>query len=407
MAPAREIQDDAVPAIAVLLGNDIDGLLEAALDETRLAFDSKTISQVRYLPGRSITAQYRVETVSADGATAHQTLVATSGINVPEGVSVFGDGAVDIAVWQFPHDPFLPGLATATTPETATALLRQVGEATDSVEIRTRAYRAGRRAVIEVTAPGAKMFVKVVRPEKVAGLQAVHGALVEHLPVPRSLGWSQADGLVALQAMDGATLRRSLESRSDQLPSPASLIALLDRFPTPAADATKTSGPRRRVATHAQLLSAVAPELKNRIDELVGRLETTTSAGREPVHGDFHASQILVHRGEIIGLVDVDTTGVGDRIDDLATMLGQIATLGLMSPAAKHIKKYGTALMAEFDRHVDPVDLRLRAAAAVFGLATGPFRVQLPDWPAQTSIRLDLALAWAESANAIGNPSGT
>jgi hypothetical protein len=379
MAPTSEIQDDAVPAIAVLLGNDVDGLLEAALDEAGIGFGSKTISQVRYVPGRSITAQYRVETVSVDGATAHQTLVATSGIDVPPGVSVFGDGAVDIAVWQFPHDPFLPGLATASTPETATALLRQLGEEPRSVEIRTRAYRAGRRAVIEVTTSDAKMFVKVVRPEKVAELQAIHGALVEHLPVPRSLGWSQANGLVALQAMDGATLRRSLESRSDQLPSPASLITLLDRFPMPGAEATKTNGPRRRVASHARLLSSVAPGLKNRIDELVGRLEGTTSTGREPVHGDFHASQILVHQGEIIGLVDVDTTGAGDRIDDLATMLGQIATLGLTSPAAKHIKKYGTALIAEFDRHVDPIDLRLRAAAAVFGLATGPFRVQLPD----------------------------
>lgn len=47
MAPTSEIQDDAVPAIAVLLGNDVDGLLEAALDEAGIGFGSKTISQVR------------------------------------------------------------------------------------------------------------------------------------------------------------------------------------------------------------------------------------------------------------------------------------------------------------------------------------------------------------------------
>ena len=226
--------------------------------------------------------------------------------------------------------------------------------------------------------------------------------MVKHLPVPRSLGWSEANGLVALQAMEGTTLRRSIESRPSELPSPASLVALLDRFPADGPTVTKRSGPRRRIATHARLLSAVAPTLRGRIDELVGRLETAAKPGSEPVHGDFHASQILAERGEIIGLVDVDTAGVGDRLDDLATMLGQIATLGLTSPATRHVKKYGSSLIGEFDRHVDPVELRLRAAAAVFGLATGPFRVQLPDWLEQTAVRLDLALAWADSANVIG-----
>ena len=37
-----------------------------------------------------------------------------------------------------------------------------------------------------------------------------------------------------------------------------------------------------------------------------------------------------------------------------------------------------------FDRRVDPVELRLRAAAVVISLATGPYRSQAPDWRTQT-----------------------
>jgi hypothetical protein len=34
-------------------------------------------------------------------------------------------------------------------------------------------------------------------------------------------------------------------------------------------------------------------------------------------------------------------------------------------------------------------------AAVLLGLATGPFRVQQPDWPARTAARLTLAERWA------------
>ena len=37
-----------------------------------------------------------------------------------------------------------------------------------------------------------------------------------------------------------------------------------------------------------------------------------------------------------------------------------------------------------FDKRVDPVELRLRAAAVVISLATGPYRGQETDWRQQT-----------------------
>ena len=44
-----------------------------------------------------------------------------------------------------------------------------------------------------------------------------------------------------------------------------------------------------------------------------------------------------------------------------------------------------------FDTRVDPVELRLRAAAVIISLATGPYRGQEPHWERETTQILDAA----------------
>jgi aminoglycoside phosphotransferase (APT) family kinase protein len=130
----------------------------------------------------------------------------------------------------------------------------------------------------------------------------------------------------------------------------------------------------------------------------------TTGETLVAVHGDFHASQLLIDRGQIVGLVDVDTAGVGERVDDLAGILGQLATLGITAENPGAIKAYNAVLLTEFSRHVDGTSLRRRVAAVILGLATGPFRVQLADWPTATGRRIRLALRWLESAPSQTDP---
>ena len=165
--------------------------------------------------------------------------------------------------------------------------------------------------------------------------------------------------------------------------------------------AGEVAGPHERASEHARLLEAVAPELAPRIRALVDRLDSVTAGPQSAVHGDFHSSQILVHGKTVVGLVDVDTAGVGERADDLAGLLGHLATLALGSRARRDIERYGVALINDFDRRTDPAGLRLRVAGVVLGLATGPFRVQLPRWPKDTERRVALAESWVASADAI------
>ena len=144
----------------------------------------------------------------------------------------------------------------------------------------------------------------------------------------------------------------------------------------------------------AGVLALTAPAERPQVDALATAL-TAVDPGTQPVvpvHGDFYESQLLADAGTVSGLLDVDTAGRGHRIDEWATLLAHLSVLALHGcEPARH---YGTAVLAHAERRFPAAQLRPRIAAAVFGLATGPFRVQEPGWPTHTRARLELAGRW-------------
>src|SRR5919106_738263 len=86
--------------------------------------------------------------------------------DAPAGALVLGDGADRVAVWRFPHDPALPGLAAACDEAAVANLLDETGLGGGPVRLRTRAYRPRRRAVIEAVGSRGRLFIKVVRPDQ-------------------------------------------------------------------------------------------------------------------------------------------------------------------------------------------------------------------------------------------------
>lgn len=399
--PIAPPPDPGVPALEVLLGPDAPKVLSAVLSPVGGAVEDARPSQVRYLPGRSVTVQYRVAIRHGDGAVDKGMMVASSGLPTPEGTTVLESGDIRIAVWQFPNDPYLPGLVPASDPPRTAELLTRLGIPTDSVKIRTRAYRAGRRAVLQAGSEAGNIYIKVLRPGRIAALQQLHVELAPHLPIPQSLGWSKKLGIVAMQALGGRTLRHSLENGVLELPSPEALNGLLDQFPKPSPDAKEVAGAYQRAADHARLLGAVLPMASGQLESIVtGVSGAGSDAPPVAVHGDYHASQVLIDAGRIVGLVDVDTAGVGQRADDLANIIGQLATIGSIAKNPAPIDEYRARLLDDFERRTDPALLRKRVAGVILGLATGPFRVQLRDWPEATLRRLALAQKWLDSANA-------
>jgi hypothetical protein len=387
--------------LALLTGPDAAGLLSAALATVHAELLSARPRQVAHRPGTDTVVSYRARVRWPDGRKADETLAAAIPADAHDeagGALVLDDGTARVAVWRFPDDPALPGLPRACDPTAVAGLLERFGQGSGAVRLRTRAYRPRRRAVVEAVGARGRLFLKVVRPHRVEALHDRHRALVDAgVPVPHSLGWTP-DGIVVQQALPGTDLRSALRSRATPIPSGHELLAILDRLPASLAGGAPRPSWVDKAPHYAAVVGSALPDEASRAADLARSIVAAAGpATIGPVHGDLHEGQILVRDGRVCGLLDVDTAGAGDHLDDRACLVGHLSVLAQIDRArtpgaARAARRY----LADFDA-ADPeaaAALRHRVAAAVLSLATGPHRVQEAGWPASTRRRLDLAATW-------------
>ncbi len=159
---------------------------------------------------------------------------------------------------------------------------------------------------------------------------------------------------------------------------PASVI----RFPRRPAWAES-------VEHYAQIIQATLPALRSRLDHLVADIEAGmkfVTAIDEPTHGDFHEGQLMVAAHKVVGMLDVDTVGPGSKVDDIACLVAHLSTIQHMNVVqTERVHRIIQEWVPVFDNRFDPVQLRLRAAAVIISLATGPFRSQEPNWERETT----------------------
>lgn len=384
-------------------------LFSTVLARSGVVVHDVTVRQVQARPSRSVTMQCEVSTVAANGdrrttlATVRAARTALPGLDP---VALDADGHPICILTGF-DDPKLPGLLAATDPERVRNLFVAlgIGDPQDTVELRVRAHRPLRRAVVEATGPAGRIFLKVVPPAQAPELHRRHRLLTDAgVPVAPSIGWTD-DGIVALGAISGRTLRQDLDAGA-ATPPLREVHDVVDRFPTAIRDFAGPADPISRLPEHAEFLGMVLPDAVPRLERLVGDLTElardgvgSQADGPDAVHGDLYEAQIMTGGGRVRGLIDVDGVGRGHRINDDANMIGHLAVYDLIAPHA-HARRLGAEWTRELDlsgRH-DPVELRARVAAVIVGLATGPFRVQQRDWERATHERLDLADIWSRSA---------
>ncbi|WP_256839934.1 phosphotransferase [Ornithinimicrobium faecis] len=389
------LTDESLPVLPELLTDQVPGPLAAVAAAAGGSVTAVVVSQVTWWPGGSATVSW--DSIIEGGSLAGRaTFVGTTLKAPPEAVTV-GDGEESVAVWRVPHDPFLPALAHVLQPEVAASVVAGLGGQITEPHTRLRAYRPSRRAVIEVTGQGHKVYLKMVKPRRLAALHQRHLDLEGVLPVPEPLGINRDLGLLAMRSMTGATLRDVLEDPNGRLPHPEVIAGLPDTLPRLArtADVHSSIEALPRVA---ELLRRLLPMEADRIHRLEEAIGTDDVTDRVPAHGDYHEAQLLVEDGRVSGILDVDTLGVARPGDDPGTMLGHLAVWHTMSAQPDRIAAYATDLQQRWESTLDPRDLRLRAAARILGLAAGPFRVQQEGWPVETSRRLALAEQWVQSA---------
>lgn len=396
-------RDPALTVAPHLTGPDAAEILGAALGAADLTLDAWRLDSVHHRVGRSLSALYAARVLAPDGEPHDLALVAhVDRKPVPDGPVTVEVADVPVSVWRFPNDPFLPGLPSATSHARVRELLDELGVEAGTVGLEIRAYRPSRRAVVEVQidgeeAAGRVLYLKVLAGTRAQRLATVHRELAEHVPVPGVVGVSAAQGILAIRALAGTTLRTALVDHAP-VPTPADLVALSERFAaarlTAGADPSRFADPTRHVSVLADLVPDRRADL-----ERTAEVALAVGGPRVPVHGDLHDAQLLIEDGEVVGLLDVDGAGEGRLAQDAGSLVAHLEALGEVWPDADaRVRAYAADVADAYERLLDPRDLARGAAGAWLGLATGPYRVQDAGWERFTRHRIDRALAWADRA---------
>ncbi|MFC7457194.1 phosphotransferase [Brachybacterium sp. GCM10030267] len=415
----------------LLTGPGAGGLLRSAVGNSGGVLHSWQLDHVDHRPGRSTKALYRtmVSWPELDGpqAPAREELFGASAhigereknLYVAEQTLVMTDGDINVRVWRYPHDPWLPMLPQVCYPDVVGRTLHDLGVAIGSdpdvpIAIDVVSYRPGRRAVLRASQGDRAVFLKVMQPHRSGEIVDRHQRLLAAgVPVPEVR--AHHDGLVVLEELPGRPLARVVIDEGVESCTAQDLVALLDRLPASMYPLPLRPPWTDSVEFYAGIVGSSVPVLGPRLDALVRSIRDGLAAleqrmdmrPHDVVHGDFYEAQVFVQNGKVVGLLDIDTVGPGRRADDLACLLAHLSVLadygnaGRIDRAMQERVEEAIATWHEtFAERVDPTELALRCAGVVLSLATGPHRQQEAAWEAATEAIVRVAEEWVERARA-------
>lgn len=391
---------------SLLTGPGVGALLKVAVEHAGGTLVSWSLDHVDTNPEQSTTATYLAEVAWPYGQRTELLGVSARSGQLSETdtkAEIFADGNREVAVWLYPNDPDLPGLPRAAYPEQLAELLnaeRTLGRpvTAEQLHLSMIGYRPRRRAVVKlvVNDPREVFYIKVMRPRVFGDVLAKHQMLrAAGVPAPE-VALHTPESLMMLRELPGRALAKAIFD-SEHPCSAEDLIGVLDSMPASVASLERRPPWSDAVGHYTSMVAGALPEVGGDLDWAVRTITAGLASfppGDEATHGDFHEGQIRVADGRVVGVLDVDTIGPGRRADDLACLIAHLSTIQRMNPEQEgRVRALLAAWVPVFDRRVDPVELRLRAAAVVISLATGPYRGQEPGWQATTQAMVRSALA--------------
>lgn len=275
----------------------------------------------------------RAELATADGVRSTDVYIDTSTQGVlasPEAALTDSAGRNAIA-WEYPADPALPALTAMSFPEAAGQTLSKFGVEASGAVLTLEAYRPGKRAVFRIDTAQERYFAKVVRPSAAAEIDALHQAFLSAgVHVPESLGHSSA-GLLLLRRLLGenaAAHIRAIAAGHGFLDGLAQLSDAMSRVPL-------RRRARQSLAIRAdwyaermrEQIPHLAPEAAAVIPLITHRYAADPPGHPVTIHGDLHLGQLFVDPAvptRILGVLDIDTAGLGDPADDYGALYGHI-----------------------------------------------------------------------------------
>ncbi len=396
---------------ALLTSTEVGGLIEAAISHAGGILISWALDHVDANPPYSTTATYSA-VVDWPYGRREELLGVSARASGPApsdaAAEIFADGEREVAVWLYPQDPDLPGLARAAYAESMAEVCnahqvfaRPVSPS--DLDLQMVGYRPRRRAVVRVAASdGEVVYVKVLRQRFFDDVVRRHRLLASAGVPVAPIAAVTDDHLLVLRELPGSPLARAIFEPEDPCRA-EDLINLLDSLPASVTHLERRPPWSEAVEHYAMMVSRAAPALEPRLGRLVTSIQQGLAAlgpGYEATHGDFHEGQLHVANGQVCGLLDIDTIGPGHRVDDLACLVAHLSTIQRMNPAQEsRVHQLVREWVPVFDTRVDPTQLRLRAAAVIISLATGPFRGQEPDWERETATMVRSAEALVQQVS--------
>jgi ATP-binding cassette, subfamily B, bacterial len=401
--PVPRPRDRRLPALTTLL--DPDAMTPRLGASLELGAADVKIRYLRYKPGTNIVVHYEVE---LEGGGRHDAIAMTASggylarraakpdnvalahrvrARVPAAVALTYDEGLGCLLQWYPLDLSLPALACP--PAELRELLAGAGISVPSSdeEPERLAYKPRRRAVLRVDGHILKLYRRESEFEQALAGQR-HASSLRGLPVPR-LEAVLRDRLITVQSLlPGAALPGAEAAAADA----GALLSLLHASPANGHRSVPPAGQLAAAAASAALVATIVPELRRRLDRLLGSLATLPGdAALVPSHGDFNARQLLVHRGAL-ALTDFDEFCMAPRALDPATyaaylVRGRPGDLGMARAALEDVVTgYGER----------PPHLDWYLATMILRRAARPFRYFERDWRA----RVEEMVAAAEEARA-------
>ena len=396
---------------ALLTSTEVGGLIEAAISHAGGILISWARDHGDPNPPYSTTATYSA-VVDWPYGRREELLGVSARASGPApsdaAAEIFADGEREVAVWLYPQDPDLPGLSRAAYAESMAEVCnahqvfaRPVSPS--DLDLQMVGYRPRRRAVVRVAASdGEVVYVKVLRQRFFDDVVRRHRLLASAGVPVAPIAAVTDDHLLVLRELPGSPLARAIFEPEDPCRA-EDLINLLDSLPASVTHLERRPPWSEAVEHYAMMVSRAAPALEPRLGRLVTSIQQGLAAlgpGYEATHGDFHEGQLHVANGRVCGLLDIDTIGPGHRVDDLACLVAHLSTIQRMNPAQEsRVHQLVREWVPVFDTRVDPTQLRLRAAAVIISLATGPFRGQEPDWERETATMVRSAEALVQQVS--------
>jgi len=389
---------------ALLTSPDVGALLTAAVQHAGGTLVTWTLDHIDANPAQSTTATYSAIIDWPYGRREELLGVsarASGPIDTDTSAEIFADGQREVAVWIYPNDPDLPGLARAAFAESMAEVCNAnkvfaVPVTPDQLSLEMIGYRPRRRAVLKVSCGTEVAYAKVLRGRLFDDVITRHLVLANAgVPVAPILATTD-DHMLILRELPGQSLAKAVFDVADPCSAEA-LISLLDSMPARVNELPRRPPWSDALGHYSRMVAQAVPSLEPRLEWLIEQIDGglySIPQGNEPTHGDFHEGQVHVADGRICGLLDTDTLGPGRRADDLACLIAHLSTIQRMNVAQEaRVHQLIRKWVPVFDERVDPTELRLRAAAVIISLATGPFRSQEPDWERETALMVGSAEA--------------